>query len=59
MQDGTTEYAIFISFEVGMYAKNPLESAHLLGNPELPFAISFFYGDIDWMDKDAGQRVVD
>lgn len=59
MQDGSTEYAIFICFELGMFAKNPLESSRVLGNPELPFAVSFFYGDIDWMDIDGGRRVVE
>ena len=58
MQEGSTEYAIFICFELGMFAKNPLELDRFLGNEELPFPISFFYGDIDWMDKKGGERVV-
>lgn len=54
MQEGSTEYAIFICFELGMFAKNPLELDRLLGNSELPFPISFFYGDVDWMDEKGG-----
>jgi len=54
MQQGSTEYAIFISFHVGMFAKNPLELEQYLGNADIPFPISFFYGDIDWMDKNGG-----
>jgi len=42
-----------------MFAKHPLESPSLLGNPELPFPVSFFYGDIDWMDIEGGRRVVE
>ena len=58
MRDGSTEYAIFISFEVGMFAHNPLERESLLGNKDLPIPVSFYYGDIDWMDKKGGKRVV-
>ena len=58
MRDGSTEYAIFICFEVGMFAKNPLETLDRLGNPALPIPVSFFYGDSDWMDVNAGRRVV-
>ena len=58
MQEGSTEYAIFICFEVGMFAINPLETEKFLGNKDLPFPVSFFYGDIDWMDKKGGDRVV-
>jgi pimeloyl-ACP methyl ester carboxylesterase len=29
-----------------------------LGNPEFDLPISFFYGDIDWMDYRGGDRVV-
>ena len=59
MRDGSTEYAIFICFELGMFAVNPLETEDRLGNPDFPVPVSFFYGDIDWMDVKGGQRVVD
>jgi hypothetical protein len=47
MRKGSSEYAIFICFELGVYAKRPLEFEDRLGNPELPFPISFYYGDRD------------
>jgi hypothetical protein len=50
LKSGSTEYAIFICFELGMFAVNPLEIETKLGNNELPFPVSFFYGDRDWMD---------
>lgn len=58
MRDGSTEYAIFICFELGMYAVHPLERGDRLGNPALDLPISFFYGDVDWMDYRGGERIV-
>jgi hypothetical protein len=54
MKDGSTEYAIFICFELGMFAINPLEDSTKLGNENLDLPISFFYGDRDWMDETGG-----
>lgn len=59
MREGSTEYAIFICFKLGMFAHNPLETVTRLGNPELPIPVSFFYGDIDWMDPKGGQRTIE
>jgi hypothetical protein len=50
MREGSTEYALFACFELGMFAVNPLEAETRLGNPEYPIAVSFFYGDRDWTD---------
>lgn len=41
-----------------MYAKRPLEKMEFLSNPDLPFPVSFYYGDRDWMNKETGIRVV-
>ena len=59
MRDGSSEYAIFICFKLGMVAENPLENEDRLGNSELPIPISFFYGDQDWMDVKGGKRVIE
>ena len=58
MRAPSTEYVIYTSFEFGMFAKRPLETEEFLGNPDFPLAVSFFYGDIDWMDKTSGERVI-
>jgi len=61
MREGSTEYAIFICFHLGMFPVNALEVESKLGNPELPFPVSFFYGDADWMhrmDEQAAERVI-
>ncbi len=59
MREGSTEYAIFICFEVGMFAKKPLELENRLGNPDIDLPMSFFYGDIDWMDYRGGNRILE
>lgn len=42
-----------------MHAHNPLEDKERLGNPDYPIPVSFYYGDIDWMDIKGGERVVE
>lgn len=59
MREGSTEYAIFVCFKLGMFAVNPLESENRLGNPQLNLPISFYYGDIDWMDPEGGKRILE
>ncbi|TNV79164.1 hypothetical protein FGO68_gene16455 [Halteria grandinella] len=59
MREGSTEYAIFICFQLGLYAHHPLEDPTRLGNEDFPIPITFYYGDRDWMDYRAGQRVVE
>jgi cardiolipin-specific phospholipase len=54
MRDGSSEYAIFICFEPGMWPINPLENSDRLGNSDFPIPVSFFYGDVDWMDYRGG-----
>ena len=59
MRDGSTEYAIFLCFKLGMYAYNPLETENRLGNKNFMVPVSFFYGDEDWMDIRGGIRVIE
>lgn len=59
MRNGSTEYAIFVSFDLGMWSHNPLILERLLANPDLPIPVSFYYGDIDWMDYKAGHKVLE
>ena len=56
MRDGSTEYAVFILFELGMFPIHPLESEERLGSVEIPQ--SFFYGEKDWMDKAGAERIM-
>jgi hypothetical protein len=58
MREGSTEYAIFVCFKSGVLAHNPLEHITRLGNPNLPFPISFIYGEVDWMDNQGAERAI-
>ena len=62
MRPGTTEYALMVNFAIGLVCKLPLEDTSKLANPNLPFAVSFIYGDNDWVagfEQDAPKRVVE
>jgi pimeloyl-ACP methyl ester carboxylesterase len=59
MREGSTEYALFTCFQLGMFAVNALEAEDRLGNPEFPLAISFFHGDIDWTPREPMTRVLE
>lgn len=58
MREGSTEYALFVCFTLGMYPVNSVGTETRLRNPDYPLPISFFYGDRDWTDHRAGERVV-
>jgi pimeloyl-ACP methyl ester carboxylesterase len=57
MRPGSTEYAIFLQFDIQLHAYNPLDQKDRLLS--LPIPVSFYFGDIDWMLTDAGQKIVD
>ena len=56
MRNGSTEYAIFVLFDHQMFAKHALEEDDRLGGLKIP--ISFFYGDVDWMQREGGDNVI-
>ena len=49
LREGTTEYGIINMFNGDLQAYLPLGGSEKLGSPSFPLAISFFYGDLDWM----------
>jgi len=60
MRPGTTEFGIMMLFDLGLYPKLSLGHPDRLMNPELPFPVSFIYGDRDWVrmiDDDAGRTI--
>lgn len=63
MRPGTTEFALMVCFELGLYSKVvPLAHEDRLGNKDFPIPVSFFYGDKDWVrsvEMDAGKAVVE
>lgn len=62
MRPGTTEYAIMVLFDLGLYPKISLGHPDRLGNADFPIPVSFIYGDKDWVrsvDMDAGLKITD
>ena len=49
MRRGTTEYALMLFFEPFMVCSIPLGATDRLGSPNAPIAVSFVYGDKDWV----------
>ena len=58
MRPGTTETAIFIQFDTGLHAHKPLATFESLMNNQIPFPISFMYGDRDWMCNRGATNIV-
>ncbi|UJR27999.1 hypothetical protein I4U23_009257 [Adineta vaga] len=54
-QPGSGEFALPRVLKSNVYAYNPLECR--LGDSDVS-RVTFFYGDHDWMDTEAGQRTV-
>mmetsp|Transcript_17661 Transcript_17661/g.16902 ORF Transcript_17661/g.16902 Transcript_17661/m.16902 type:complete len:178 (+) Transcript_17661:376-909(+) len=50
LMGGSTEYAIFVCFNMYMFPKHALVEEDRLGGIKIP--VSFFYGQYDWMSKD-------
>jgi len=62
LRPGTTEYAILVSFGVGLVCHLPLESVEKLADPNFPIPVSFIYGDNDWVtniEEEAPLRVAE
>ena len=55
LRPGTTEYAILVSFGVGLVCHLPLESVEKLADPNFPIPVSFIYGDNDWVTNIEGE----
>ena len=58
MREGTTEYAMFRSFDSALHPYASLSNANRLCNPDLPFAISIVFGETDWMDSRGSKTIV-
>jgi hypothetical protein len=58
MRPGSTEEAIFILFDMGLHALMPLDCQTRLANANLPFPVSFIFGERDWMDNRGALNIV-
>jgi len=55
---GSTEFAIFHLFDMGLHAHIPLNDERRLARNDLPFPVSFIYGEHDWMDSRGADNIV-
>jgi len=58
MNEGTTEVALLCAFDSSLFAHKPLGTPERLANSDVPFPISFIYGDRDWVDSSYSEVVV-
>lgn len=50
MRPGTTEFALFNFFLIGMRAKYGLAGPNLIASPRFKVPFIFIYGDDDWVE---------
>lgn len=61
MRPGTTEFALMVCFDLGLYSKLSLGHPDKLCSKEFPIPVSFIYGAQDWvrtLDQDYAKIVV-
>jgi hypothetical protein len=58
MRPGCTEKALFLQFDCGLHAHYALCTKEKLLNPDLPFPVSFVYGERDWMDSRGSRDII-
>ncbi len=56
MKKASTEYAIFVCFDLYMFAHTPLQDDDLLGR--IPVPVSIIFGDSDWMHQYGSERII-
>lgn len=49
MREGTSEYAPMVNFTITLQAHIALGTPDKLANKDFPLAITFIYGDHDWV----------
>ena len=55
---GTSEAALFVLFDKGLYAHEPLNSPSLLGSSKFPLPVSFIFGMHDWVTAEGCSDVL-
>lgn len=59
LREGTTEFALFRQFSIGLHAHKPLAADDRLGGAQtVLFPISIVFGDRDWMDTRGSTRII-
>ena len=55
---GTSEAALFILFDVGLFAREPLCEPTMMATPSFPLPVSFIFGKHDWVTSEGCQDVI-
>lgn len=55
---GTSEAALFVLFDFGLYAHSPLNSPSNLASAEFDRPVSFIFGKHDWVTAEGCQDVI-
>ena len=58
MLRGTSEAALFVLFELGLFAHDPLNVRTRLATPNFPLPVSFIFGKHDWVSAEGCQDVL-
>ena len=58
MMRGTSEAALFVLFDFGLFAHNPLNSPKTMASADFPLPVSFIFGKHDWVSSDGCQDVL-
>ena len=55
---GTSEAALFVLFDFGLFAHDPLNKPSTLACSNFPLPISFIFGQHDWVSSEGSQDVI-
>lgn len=58
MMKGTSEGALFVLFDQGLFAHYPLNAPSCLASPSFPLPVSFIFGRHDWVTAEGCQDVI-
>ena len=58
LRETSSSIALFQQHDPGLHAHAPLSASDKLNNSEIPFPISFVYGENDWMDSRGSREIV-
>ena len=55
----STEVAVHVCFNPGLFPHNPLYAENRLGAPDFPLAVSFAYGYHDWVSAKGARKCLE
>lgn len=58
MMRGTSEAALFVLFDFGLFAHHPLNSPQRMASSDFPLPVSFIFGKHDWVTSEGCQDVL-